>query len=45
MVLLLNREWSRTELLRRVGHMDQLAGIRLLEAGDGKARGYRRRQG
>jgi len=41
MVTLFNREWSKAELLRRVGHMDQLAGIRLLEAEDGKARGCR----
>jgi hypothetical protein len=41
MVTLFNREWSKAELLRRVGHMDQLAGIRLVEAGDGKARGSR----
>jgi hypothetical protein len=41
MITLFNREWRKAELLRRVGHMDQLAGIRLLEAGDGKARGCR----
>ena len=41
MVTLYNREWSKAELLRRVGHMDQLAGIRLVETGDGKARGSR----
>jgi hypothetical protein len=41
MVTLFNRKWSKAELLRRVGHMDQLAGIRLLEARDGKARGCR----
>lgn len=41
MATLFNREWSKAELLRRVGQMDQLAGIRLLEAGDGKARGCR----
>ena len=41
MVTLFNRDWSKAELLRRVGHMDQLAGIRLLEVGDGKARGCR----
>ena len=41
MAMLFNREWSKIELLSRVGHMDQLAGIRLLEAGDGKARGCR----
>jgi hypothetical protein len=41
MATLFNREWSKSELLSRVGHMDQLAGIRLLEAVDGKARGCR----
>jgi hypothetical protein len=41
MATLFDREWNKSELLRRVGHMDQLAGIRLLEAGDGKARGCR----
>lgn len=41
MVMLFNREWSKAELLRRVGHMDQLAGIRIMEAGDGRARGCR----
>ncbi len=33
--------WSRQELLRHVGHMDQLAGIKLLEAADGVERGTR----
>jgi len=41
MANLFNREWTKSELLSRVGQMDQLAGIRLLEAGDGKARGCR----
>ena len=41
MAKLFNREWSKMELLSRVGQMDQLAGIRLLEAEDGKARGCR----
>jgi hypothetical protein len=41
MITLFNREWSKTELLARVGHIDQLAGVRLLEAQDGKARGCR----
>ena len=41
MVKIFNREWSKAELMRRVGQMDQLAGIQLLEAGDGKARGSR----
>ncbi len=41
MAKLFEREWSKAELLSRVSQMDQLAGIRLLEAGDGKARGCR----
>jgi hypothetical protein len=41
MVKLFNQEWSRSELLKRVGNMDQLAGIRALEAVDGTARGCR----
>jgi len=41
MAILFNRRWTKAELLRRVGHMDQLAGIRLVEAGDGKAHGCR----
>ena len=41
MVTLFNREWSKQELLARVGQMDQLAGIRQTEVKDGKARGCR----
>jgi hypothetical protein len=41
MATVFNREWSKAELLRHVGHMDQLAGIRLMELVDGKARGCR----
>jgi hypothetical protein len=41
MVTLFNHEWSKDDLLHRVGQMDQLAGIRLVEAGEGKARGCR----
>ena len=41
MIKLFNREWNKAELLRRVGRMDQLAGVRLVEATDGKARGSR----
>ena len=41
MVKLFNQEWHKADLLRRVGQMDQLAGIRLVEAGEGKARGSR----
>jgi hypothetical protein len=35
------RTWNREELLQRVGHMDQLAGIRSVEGADGLARGSR----
>ena len=41
MITLFNHEWSKADLMAHVGHMDQLAGIRLSEAGDGKARGCR----
>jgi hypothetical protein len=41
MPTLFDREWSKAELMRHVGAMDQLAGIRLVEAGDGKGRGCR----
>jgi hypothetical protein len=35
------RDYSRTELLRRVGRLDQVAGVRLVELQDGQARGVR----
>jgi len=35
------RAWSRVELLRRVGRLDQVAGVRLVELEDGLARGVR----
>ena len=35
------RDYSRTELLRRVGRLDQVAGVRLVELQDGLARGVR----
>jgi hypothetical protein len=41
MVKLFDHEWKKAEILRRVGQMDQLAGIRFLESADGKARGCR----
>jgi hypothetical protein len=34
MATLFDREWSKAELLRHVGHMDQLAGVRLMELVD-----------
>ena len=41
MIELMGRNWTREELLQRVGHMDQLAGIVAAEAQDGAGRGAR----
>ncbi|MGA9350585.1 MAG: aldose 1-epimerase family protein [Anaerolineae bacterium] len=41
MAYLYHRDWSRQEILQRVGHMDQVAGIKLVEAADGMERGSR----
>ena len=41
MASLYGQHWSRQEILQRVGHMDQVAGIKLVEAADGLARGCR----
>ncbi len=41
MTELFGRKWSRDELRAAVGSMDQLAGIKLAEGGDGLARGAR----
>lgn len=41
MVNLWGRPWTRRELLARVGRFDQLAGVQLVEAGDGAERGVR----
>jgi hypothetical protein len=38
---LYERNLSRQEFMQHVGHMDQIAGIRLVEAADGRARGSR----
>jgi len=35
------RSWGRRELLRRVGRLDQAAGVRLVTLGDGGERGVR----
>jgi hypothetical protein len=40
-VTLWGREWTREELLARVGRLEQIAGIRLVEGGDGTERGVR----
>src|SRR5512141_2170662 len=41
MPILYGRNWTPDELKRMVGTLDQLAGIRLVEYADGKARGMR----
>lgn len=41
MVNLWGREWSRADLLARVGRLDQVAGVQLVEAADGAERGVR----
>lgn len=41
MPVLFGRRWSPQELRERTGSLAQLAGIRLLELADGKARGMR----
>jgi hypothetical protein len=41
MAFLYGRSWNRLELLRYIGQMDQLAGIRSLEGADGMERGAR----
>jgi hypothetical protein len=41
MAYLYGRDWTRRELLQHVGHIDQIAGIKLLEVTDGIERGNR----
>ncbi len=41
MVALWGRQWTRAELLARVGRLEQLAGVQLVEAADGAERGVR----
>ncbi len=41
MVNLYRRNWNRQDLARYIGHTDQVAGIKLLEGGDGVERGAR----
>jgi hypothetical protein len=41
MARLYGRDWTRAELTRRVGDMDQLAGVTSYEHADGAARGVR----
>jgi len=38
---LFGRTWSRRELSRRVGRLEQVAGVRLVTLGDGGGRGVR----
>jgi hypothetical protein len=40
-VELWGRQWSRADLLARVGRLDQIAGVQLTEAADGQERGVR----
>jgi Domain of unknown function (DUF4432) len=40
-VTLWGRQWTRAELLARVGRLEQVAGLRLVEGGDGAERGVR----
>jgi hypothetical protein len=41
MAQLWGRQFTRAELMRRVGRLDQVAGVDLIEAGDGASRGLR----
>lgn len=41
MTKLFGREYGRQDLLRRVGRLDQVAGVRLVTLGDGAGRGVR----
>jgi uncharacterized protein DUF4432 len=41
MAYLFGKHWTQAELLPYVGHLDQIAGIKLLEGADGTERGLR----
>jgi hypothetical protein len=41
MAHLFGKQWTRDALIRRIGSVDQIAGIRLMENGDGTERGGR----
>lgn len=41
MATLFGRTWTRDELMRRMGHIYQIAGVQLMAAEDGPARGVR----
>lgn len=45
MVSLLGGPWTRAEQLARVGRLDQVEGVQLVEAGDGAERGAARLAG
>jgi hypothetical protein len=38
---LFGKEYTRAELMRRIGHISQVGGVQLLAAEDGAARGVR----
>jgi len=41
MPYLFGKQYSRAELMRRIGHISQIGGVQLLESGDGPSRGVR----
>ena len=41
MPFLFGQNYTRDQLLRRVGHINQIGGVQLYEMGDGQARGVR----
>ncbi len=41
MAYLYEKHWTQAELRRHIGHLDQIAGIKYLEAADGTERGVR----
>jgi hypothetical protein len=41
MPFLFGKQYTRAELMRRVGHISQIGGVQLLESADGPARGVR----
>jgi len=45
MASMYHRDWSPQEILQRVGHMDQVAKIKLVEAADGMERGKNHKGG
>ena len=41
MPALWGRQFTREELMQRIGRLEQVAGVRLVERGDGTERGVR----